>query len=251
MPESSILVKPAASRLEFSGYYRVTNSNATPSVTYYALESAKGTNRSDFTVPAGAVDVNYAGATATATNEANDFTIAPTTSLRLYSASYTEYDAAKMKYYTNDTGSVVYIVYDAGTANTFDPETDIYVEVNMNTEKWQPIGIGNDVTVTGIGDLKDASKLTYYYKGVVEPGKTSEKCVDSVKLGELTTGKAFLAMDFDLNVLLESIQITTDETGKESVPSKDWAATEGGVNTGATASTTDTGDKITTITWAP
>jgi len=233
---------------EFSGYY--VTGTATPSVTYYALESDKGNNRSEFTVPSGAVTVTYAG-----NEEANDFTVAPTNGLKLYSANYTEFDADKMKYFTNDDGSVVYILYDLNGNGKFDPATDIYVEVNMNTANWAPIGFGDAATTTDIdGVTKDASKLTYYYKGVVEPGETSEKCVDSVKLGELTTGEAFLAMDFDLNVLLESIQITTDETGKETLPTANWVATEEGdpatpINTGAKASTTDTDDKITSIDW--
>jgi len=231
---------PNSRNPEFSGYYKQTD-------TYYALESDKENNRSEFTVPRSAVTVTYGG---NSNNEADDFTVVPTTSLKLYSADYTALDADNMKYYTNNDGSVVYIVYDADDDDTFDPADDIYVEVNMDTNKWQPIGIGGDETFTGISDIKkDAANLTYYYKGVVEPGKTSEKCVDSVKLGELTTGEAFLAMDFDLNVLLESIQITTDDTGKETVPSEEWAATVGANNTGATASTTDTDDKITNIDW--
>lgn len=230
---------------EFSGYYRTTSGDT---VTYYALESDKENNRSEFTVPSGAVTVTYGD-----NDEANDFFVVPKTALRLYSTAYSEYDASKMKYFTNDDGSVVYALYDADENNKFDAATDIYVEINMNTTNWQPIGFGDAATTTGIpGVTKVATNLTYYYKGVIDPGCTSEKCVDSVKLGELTTNDSFLAMDFDLNVHLESIQVTTDDQGKETMPSSDWAATqEGGaaINTGASGTATATGNDITAIDW--
>lgn len=238
---------------EFSGYYRNTPSNSDP--VYYALNGAKTTNRSEFTVPANSVTVAYASE-----NESNDFYVVPTANLKLLGANYTELDADKMKYFTNDDGSIVYAVYDADNENTFDPKTDIYVEVNIANltdddtvkAKWQAVGIGDDKSFTGVnGITKDASKLTYYYKGVIEPGTTSEKLVDSVKLGELTTNEAFLAMDFDLNVHLESMQVTVDADGNEMLTNNAWAAT-GVENTGATGvATQDTSapKKITNITW--
>ena len=261
---------------EFSGYYKVTTAAATTTtpqkVTYYALKNDKATNRSDYTVLADAAGSNgiiitYGNSGATI-SEANDFYIVPTNDLKLAGASYTEYNASNMKYYTNDKADIVYIVYDDGTKGKFDPEKDIYVEVNIaNLEKdstmnpatpakWQAVGVGNDATFTGItGITKDASKLTYYYKGVIGAGKTSEKLVDSVKLGELTTSDSFLAMDFDLNVHLESIQVTVDADGNEMLTTNAWEATNDGtadINTGATGAGTQdssTPKKITEIEW--
>ena len=242
---------------EFSGYYRNTPSNSDP--VYYALNGAKTTNRSEFTVPANSVTVAYASE-----NESNDFYVVPTANLKLLGANYTELDADSMKYFTNADGSIVYAVYDADNVDTFDPATDIYVEVNIANltddstanppvkAKWQAVGIGDNKSFTGVNGIKkDASKLTYYYKGVIEPGTTSEKLVDSVKLGELTTNEAFLAMDFDLNVHLESMQVTVDADGNEMLTDNAWAAT-GVENTGATGvATQDTSapKKITNITW--
>ena len=72
----------------------------------------------------------------------------------------------------------------------------------------------------------------------MEAGDTTTKLVDSVKLSDATTQHAYLAFDFDLNVFLESVQVTMDDTGKElTTPVTPWNGTAG-VNTGATTEDT-------------
>lgn len=95
---------------------------------------------------------------------------------------------------------------------------------------------------------------TFYYNNDVEAGDTTTLLVDSVKLSENTTQHAFLAFDFDLNVFLESIQVSLDENGKELATSvTPWSATDS-KNTAATAGTltynTTNTDEIDNVNWA-
>ena len=69
------------------------------------------------------------------------------------------------------------------------------------------------------------------------------------------TNKAYLAFDFDLNVNLESIQVTFDENGKEQATAVNsnagWAAT-GTENTaakGTADNASGTAKEIGTMTW--
>lgn len=51
----------------------------------------------------------------------------------------------------------------------------------------------------------------FYLKKILEASKTSEKLVDSVKLADTVTAGSYKDMTFDLNVGLESAQVTFDE----------------------------------------
>ncbi|WP_173386813.1 hypothetical protein [Ruminococcus flavefaciens] len=73
--------------------------------------------------------------------------------------------------------------------------------------------------------------------------------MDSVTLSKDTDNAAYLAFDFDLNVFLDSVQVTMDENGKElTTPVAPWNATAPAL--GATGSCADTGSEIETIAWA-
>jgi hypothetical protein len=100
---------------------------------------------------------------------------------------------------------------------------------------------------------------TFYYNDDVEAGDTTRKLVDNVTLSKDTTQYAFLAFDFDLNVFLESIQVTMDEDGNEAATAvaSGWAATQAGspaadVNTGATGAQTPSpaNGEITKMAWS-
>lgn len=90
--------------------------------------------------------------------------------------------------------------------------------VGLAQEEWTKIGTG--------------SATTFYYNNDVEEGDTTKKLVDSVELSSATTKDAYLTFDFDLDVFMESVQVTNDEDGKEkTTPVNTWAASTG--NTGA------------------
>lgn len=59
----------------------------------------------------------------------------------------------------------------------------------------------------------------FFYTDDLEEGGTTAKLVDSVTLDSSVTNGSYLAMDFDLSVAHESVQVTKDSSGKEAVPS--------------------------------
>lgn len=58
----------------------------------------------------------------------------------------------------------------------------------------------------------------FFYTDDLEEGGTTAKLVDSVTLDSSVTNGSYLAMDFDLSVAHESVQVTKDSSGKEAVP---------------------------------
>ena len=103
--------------------------------------------------------------------------------------------------------------------------------------KWQPIGT--------------AGGTTFYYTDDVEESQTTSILVKNVQLDKDATQEDFLAFDFDLNVNLESIQVTKDNAGNETAQavSAGWAATTGSTATGATGSATVASD-IAKVSWS-
>lgn len=276
---------------EFSGYFMsgtpTTAANtAYENVNFFALNTnSGGSNRSDITVKGQAggtsvtfnketpIKVTYDNSSTATTN--NITLVEPQTALELFTAKYDTIDADKLKWFTNANKDTIYAVYEnSATANTqFDDATDIVVEISLanvgtDAEKWTPIGAGTTAATytgltnssgTAISPLYDASKLTYYYNNDVEAGDSSAILVDKVKLYDGVTQKAYLAFDFDLNVNLESIQVTMDEDGNEAATAvaSSWAATQAGspaadVNTGATGTQTPSpaNGEITKMAWS-
>ena len=80
-----------------------------------------------------------------------------------------------------------------------DKKIDIVValdNIGNTAEQWTPV-------------KETAGTHTYfYYNNDVEEGDSTSKLVDSVKLSDETQKTAYLAFDFDLSVLLDSIQVT-------------------------------------------
>lgn len=273
---------------EFSGYFMsgtptTTANTAYENVNFFALNTnSGGSNRSDNTVKGAAtgtfnketpIKVTYDNSSTTTTN--NITLVEPQTALELYTAKYDTIIAAKLNWFTNENKDTIYAVYEnSATANTqFDDATDIVVEISLanvgtDAEKWTPIGAGTTAATytgltnssgTAISPLYDASKLTYYYNNDVEAGDSSAILVDKVKLYDGVTQKAYLAFDFDLNVNLESVQVTMDENGNEAATAvaRGWAATQAGspaadVNTGATGTQTPSpaNGEITKMAWS-
>ncbi len=113
-----------------------------------------------------------------------------------------------------------------------------------------------NVTVANVGTnaeqwtYKSAAgkTTTYYYNNDLEEGATTAKLVDSVELDSSVTKEDFIAFDFDLNVKMESIQVTVAENGDEGVATVNpWSA--GASNVGAKAEATVTNGEITKIQW--
>ena len=118
-----------------------------------------------------------------------------------------------------------FTVKPTGSSDTFKINIELDNIGSGAADKWQPIGT--------------AGATTFYYTDDVEAGETTTKLVKNVQLDKGATQEDFLAFDFDLNVNLESIQVTKGSDGKETVDSvtgSNWAATAGA--TGATGEAT-------------
>lgn len=206
---------------EYSGYYYDATLGK-----YFALHTGTGANgKSDYVLPAGAVTE------ATAAPSANLVLPVTLANVKLFTATEqvieTGTAATNLNWaYDNTAGKEKFTVTYSGADGTAD---DIVIDVALanigtDSEKWTALGAG--------------AATTFYYNNDVEAGDTTTKLVDSVKLSDATTQHAYLAFDFDLNVFLESVQVTMDDTGKElTTPVTPWNGTAG-VNTGATTEDT-------------
>lgn len=93
---------------------------------------------------------------------------------------------------------------------------------------------------------------TFYYNNDVEEGATTSQLVDSLELDSSITQDDYIAFDFDLNVFMESAQVTMTDEGKEAFATvTPWAATSGkNVASTGSHSGTQSGTEITLISWS-
>lgn len=219
---------------EYSGYlFDGTN--------YWALRNDATNNRSEYVLPDDAVTV---ATTTEPEKEPLTYTV-DRSKIKLFTAKETvvkngdltwEYNAT---YGADDTvtpaneGAPAYVA----SYGTGDEAIKIVVNlanIGTDAEQWTERGT--------------ADKATFYYNNDVEEGDTTTKLVDSVQLDKDTKKDAFIAFDFDLNVFLESIQVTQNEAGLETNDSVNpWASTD---KTGATGTVTNEGTEISKIAWS-
>ena len=121
-------------------------------------------------------------------------------------------------------------------------------------DKWQILpesleDLYNNTTTAeyGAGDVKDNIKDTasFYYTSILGGGETTSKLIDYVELDETVTKEMFKYFDFDLNVTLNSAQVTFDNDGNYTT---DAVITENGFNKYAILSDNTSAD--TAITWS-
>lgn len=251
-----------ANTYEYSGYYYVPASGSVPEQ-YFALHTGTGANgKSDYVLPQNVINDN---STASPSNDqVLPVTIANGQKVYLYTATEkvieTGTDAANLKWeyhapVTNGTptdlekNGYFTVTYNNGTETTDD---DIVINVALANIKGAT-GVDNSESWTAISGTTANHTTTFYYNNDVEAGDTTTKLVDSVKLADTTTNDAYLAFDFDLNVFLESVQVTMDETGKELIdPAKaqfTTAPTNGTAITADKVEATNTNAEITSIEW--
>lgn len=280
---------PSANDYEFSGYDYITSGEEDGTVakqgTYYALqnqatdEDTADKQRSDYTI---------AKNTYTLTPDANDRTklvFAPTADLALFTAKQQTIQNSGLKWYytaavaddatTTDVDetapAMLHAFYDADSDGVYDRE-DIMIDIalaNINnaptagtSETWTVVD--SDSATPTVSTLPTSAaagtnadkKWTFYYNNDVEEGDTTSRFIDSVTLNKDVTQYAYMAFDFDLNVFMDSIQVTVAESGNEGFDtvSSGWAVdTDTTIgHTGATAakaSATVGAPEINTITW--
>ena len=234
---------------EYSGYYYDASLNK-----YFALHTGVGANgHSDYVLPAGTINDN---STATpSSDQVLPVKIATGKQVFLYTASEQVLDNAtnKLNWKYEDASDAEGDVHPARFVVSYGAG-DKAIEINIDLAN---IGTGEEKwTAIKDNDTAPTQLTTFYYTNDVEAGDTTTKLVDSVTLSKDTDNDAYLAFDFDLNVFLESVQVTMDEAGNELLtPVATWSATEEGnpavaVNTGATTNATVGAPEINSITWA-
>ena len=206
---------------EYSGYYFVKKSETGAPTglkenTYFALHTADGVNKhSDYVIPTGAVNENTTDFSPTADHklpvtivDVDVFTATETIYSQANSnLTWTYSDAASGQpaKFTVDNGKG--IVIDIALAN-----------IGTDADEWTAI----KPAASPIDN-----RTTFYYNNDLEAGDTTRKLVDNVKLSDDTVLGSYLAFDFDLNVFLDSVQVTLDTEGNESADavSGGWSTT--------------------------
>jgi len=255
---------PTGYDYEYSGYYFDKVSGE-----YFALEY-KTSDNSDYVLDPTLLTLAYSN-----TDDPTSPVVSVTPGeIKLFMAKYTELKNSDIKWIydaTAKTLSAVYVGADGKYKAQLDNNAkkdysadDITVVVQLDdvagatNETWTPImedgsdfkyyaDTGNSTTETT--DKVDQN-VTFYYKNDVEEGDTTAKLVDSVTLSSDTKKEAFLAFDFDLNIRMDSIQVTKDATGNEDFETvkTGWASDNTNV-TVAKAEATKGAPEINTITW--
>ena len=216
-----------ANTYEYSGYYYVpatTGENAVPEQ-YFALHTGTGANgKSDYVLPEGVINDNSTASPSndqvlpvtiakpvylyTATEKVID-TGAENTNLKwVYNApnNSSEDELEKNGYFT--------VTYNNSTSDNENDDIVINVALaNINGAT----GVDASESWTAISGTNADHTTTFYYNNDVESGDTTRKLVDSVELSKKTKNGAYLAFDFDLDVFLESVQVTMDENGVEQI----------------------------------
>lgn len=256
---------------EYSGYYYMQNDASNPTAgagDYYALTTKVITGSKDADETAATATTVYANginADISASIESlNDASVADATKTTNRTAIETAVTLYTAEYKTVDNDDLTW-TYTAGTGGAY---TAKVTPVSGNSNFAIDIALVNVGAVTtdkGAADANetwtliegaDARNNTFYYKNDVESGDTTSLLVDSVTLSENVTANDYIAFDFDLNVKMDSVQVTKNEAGVETGDTVNpWAVTPftSGADTDnatqAYGAVVNTGEEITSITW--
>ena len=153
------------------------------------------------------------------------------------------------------TQKYIKVTYDNGTNDVI-----FYIELAENwSNYWQYVDdevdpTNGESTPTTLGKAYGH----FYYKDDLGAGQTSKKLIESVTLSNEVTQDCYIDLVYDLNVVLDSVQVTYDANGVELVPGASAVNTQTAVAAFANAKATATnqtdgkvanGD-IASITWA-
>ena len=116
----------------------------------------------------------------------------------------------------DDPSTVTY----SGTANG----TVIYIKLDSNWYKnWDLIQPTNATPADVTPSIVD----WFYYKDTVKSGETTEKLVDYVRIDNTVSQNDFVDIVYDMNVVLESMQVTHDTEGDETATAVPVGPTSG------------------------
>ena len=163
------------------------------------------------------------------------------------SATTTPSEATKIK-----------VVYDPTSAETTNPTTDdvtFWINlVNDWSTNWTYVAASGIAPTDGTGPI-GAALGYFYYNDDLEAGATSARLIDSIKMDDHVTQDAFIDLTYDINVILDSVQVTKDQNQKETADSlTGWATATLTNETTASkipgGSSVADGLEITAIAWA-
>lgn len=97
----------------------------------------------------------------------------------------------------DSTNKKIVATYNGGTAD--DTSDDIVIDINLATD------YADNWTADG--------NTEFYLNEILKAGATSPDLIDSVKLSDATTSKAYLNFDYDLKIALDSAQVTYNDSG--------------------------------------
>ena len=251
---------------EFSGYYVKTISGTQH---YFALEyDNTSSQRSDYVLPDSVVKVTLA------TN--NTYTVA-NNGIKMFTATQDTVENSGLtwtllKGITKD--GVTYTTADDGTtwmkgatALTAAEVTAASLDIDDAVDMFQVkrttgggAGVLINIALSNLGEdveewtaITDTGKTTtFYYNNDVEEGATTSQLVDSLTMDSTVTQNDYIAFDFDLNVFMDSVQVTIDNDGNESYTSvAPWSVATGTTYSDATGATgTVTNGEIELIAWS-
>ncbi len=114
--------------------------------------------------------------------------------------------------------------------------SDDVVTSTTEADKWQilPINVADGTA-------------HFYYTGILDGGETTAKLIDSVELDKDTSQKAYKNFDFDLNIVLDSAQISYADDNKTIVSA---SVTDNAAFEGRTANLTDPTSVDTPVLWS-
>ncbi len=113
----------------------------------------------------------------------------------------------------SDAANNILRVTYAGDAGSDD---DIIIDIKLaNTSDWT-------------SNLEDGSKTAaFYYNSILEAGGTTSDVIDSVTLSEDVKKEAFITMDYNLKVVVNSAQVVDGEDVYTAVNAQSWASGAG------------------------
>lgn len=233
-----------ANTYEYSGYYFDKDKFDDNEPAYFALHTAQGANgHSDYVIPAGAVEDN-----SVAVSSLDQVLPVTLNDVKLFTATETLLQTDQMTWnYDNTAGKEKFTVTNGDTTNPISIDIAL-ANIGTGSEQWK--------AMEDSGSNKKDQKTTFYYNNDVEAGDTTTKLVDSVTLSDQTKNGAYYALDFDLNVFMDSVQVTMNEAGVEGGETiKPWDVTN--VNESdphaimpAKGTVTNEGSEIKSIAWA-
>lgn len=260
-----------ADDFEFSGYYVKTISDVQH---FFALEyDTTGSQRSSNVLSDTAITYTVA--------DDKSYTV-DTTNVKLFAAKQETIDNSGLTwtlckgvtkdgvtYTTSDNGTTWYkgttalnSTDDAALITTLNALTKVdmfQVKRNSGAGAGVLINIALDNLGSGTGNaekwtaITDTDKTTtFYYNNDLEEGATTSKLVDSLTMDSTVTQNDYIAFDFDLNVFMESVQVTIAENGDEGFDSvTPWAVASTATYSDATgAAGTVTNGEIELIAWS-